>query len=116
LAYPNNTFGFGRVDALAAVQTALQYTSTKEPNHVEANLLFPNPTTGSVLLKIGQRSQAAEFMVTDVTGKPVFVLPIAPNSPELLPIQLGVLPNGIYFYQLSDSTGFTSSGRFTLQK
>lgn len=116
LAYPNNTFGYGRVDALAAVQKALQYTSTKEPEQVETNLLFPNPTAGSALLKIGRRTEAAQFRVMDGTGKAVFTLPIAPYGPELLPIQLGALPNGLYFYQLSDSKGFISSGRFTLQK
>lgn len=117
IAYPNNTFGFGRVNALAAVQKALTYViSTSQPSNADAALLFPNPTSGEVVVKVDAFVGTIQWTLTDALGRIVRLQSLPLQRQDWLPLQLGDLPNGVYYYQLKDDRGTVKSGRLTLQK
>lgn len=70
LAIPNNSYGYGIIDALAAVERALEITSTAQVSGSSRDLIvFPNPTSGEVNYVLsGEMIQQVEINVFDMTG------------------------------------------------
>lgn len=111
LEIPNNTYGYGRVDALAAVQRALQLTA--DADDVTKNtqvLVFPNPTEQSVTFKIEGLSGETTLQVLNAAGQQLQYLQWEVQSISLQLIDLQSLPAGIYFYRLKNA-GTTVSGK-----
>ena len=116
-SYPNNTFGFGRIDAFAAVQKALTYViSTSQPSSSDEAILFPNPTSGAVVLKLNAFVGPIQWTLTDALGRVMHSQQLSVQNQDWLPLQLGELSNGVYFYQLIDARGAAKSGRLTVKK
>jgi subtilisin family serine protease len=111
LTIPNNTYGYGRVDALAAVQKALQLaTDTNEiPKKVSVSI-FPNPMAGSATLKVEGITGATELRVFNAAGQLVQFLQWEAQAISSQPLDLQSLPTGVYFYRLTNG-GTTVSGK-----
>jgi subtilisin family serine protease len=71
LAIPNNTFGFGKLDAMRALKLALEYKSTAIES-TEADILdvYPNPVSEYLWLK-GIAEEEYEYVFYDYSGKVV---------------------------------------------
>lgn len=69
LAVPNNTFGYGRLDILKALQLAQTYQVNNEEEK-DSNLLeiYPNPTADYFYI-MGLNEGAYELKLYDMTGK-----------------------------------------------
>ena len=66
---PNNTYGYGRIDALAAVEMALA-TMISSASEIDTDLVkvFPNPTTG-ILFIDSNETEISEVRLLSVSGK-----------------------------------------------
>lgn len=71
LALPNNTFGYGKLDAIKALKLALDYQSTNIEIKEEGKLeIYPNPASNYIIIK---NLEAVEYEYTfyDYSGKVV---------------------------------------------
>jgi hypothetical protein len=96
LAIPNNTFGYGRLDILKALQLALAYQVTNEEK-IALNLIeiYPNPTSDYFYIK-GLDDAPFELRIYDMTGK--LVMQKVETSPVIyLPAE--VIDN-VYFCKI----------------
>ena len=68
---PNNTFGYGRGNALRAVEMAQAFTGVVSVTDAVALdfALAPNPATESVTVRLPVEAAGARVVVTDVTGR-----------------------------------------------
>jgi serine protease AprX len=99
-AIPNPVYGFGRINALKAVQMAINLTSIDDPSLANENAwqVYPNPTSG--LITIQEKlitTQASKVALMDINGH-VIISQIFQN---LGSISLGDLPNGVYVMQIT---------------
>ena len=100
---PNNTYGYGRIDALAAVNAALAFVDTDE-NELEKTFVsvYPNPTDGLTSLEIKGLSGKVRLEVFDATGQLVQNFEWELTAHEIKTISLSALSVGIYFYKISN--------------
>mgnify|MGYP000449590626 CR=1 FL=1 len=109
LLIPNNTYGYGRIDALAAVQRALQLTT--DTNDLAGKIkitVSPNPFETEVLFKIEGVSGATELALFNASGQLIGQVKWEAQLVSLQPLNLNNLPSGIYFYRLKNGEAVTS--------
>lgn len=103
MTIPNNTYGYGIIDALAAVNQAIETSNTENIEFGGEATVFPNPTTNSIWVKLEGFRNNTFFDLYSVDGKLIqqekWVLPW--NT--LKQVYLENLPSGIYFYKVYDS-------------
>lgn len=109
--YPNNTYGYGRVDALAAVSKALAYNPVSVPEIAapQANV-FPNPVADEAIFDLKNVSGKTVLEVFSADGQLVLSKNWQAQGRELLPVSLKNQPSGVYFWQLKTESG-TAAGR-----
>ncbi|MBK8566360.1 MAG: S8 family serine peptidase [Saprospiraceae bacterium] len=104
---PNHTYGYGRVDALAAVQAALALI----PSDVSVKKLsialkvYPNPVGSQLFLEIENASSSLLFQLFDVNGRLVHEKNWSSEGRITDAINLEAKSKGVYFYRLLDGTG-----------
>lgn len=109
LNIPNAVYGFGRIDALAAVQRALQLsTDTEEASQKMAVAVFPNPTSGQLTFQIEGISGEAVLSVFNTAGQLLQHHTLEVQRVLLQPIDLQNLPAGIYLYRLKNGSAIAS--------
>ncbi len=109
---PNNTYGYGRVDALAAINLALQASSVTNTNSGITIRPFPNPVTEVVQFELinlrgqlqvelfnaaGQRLRQTQFNIQD--------------DYQVESFSLADLPLGLYVYKITSEAGGSYSGK-----
>ncbi len=99
---PNNTFGFGEVDALAALNYANLLLPQTEPATEISVSVFPNPTSDVVFFNFKNLKNDDLLEIFNAAGQPVFSKKI--NQPTLR-ISIGNLPAGVYFWKMGGENG-----------
>ena len=96
---PNNTYGFGRVDALAAVQAAIALIPINGTSEEIAGKpkAFPNPFVDQLTLEWPVQAAPVKVEIMDVTGRQVLEREV--EGPTTI-LSLGQLPAGVYFYRI----------------
>lgn len=95
---PNYTYGYGRIDALAAVQAAaLIEVGTKDINTSSRIIVFPNPATNQISISIAEASSFS-IDIFDTDGKIHISKNLDDHHNGLLDIT-SLIP-GIYFYRI----------------
>ncbi|MFN0016465.1 MAG: S8 family peptidase [Saprospiraceae bacterium] len=112
--YPNNTYGYGRVDALAAVLKALTVLGPKHdlaPPAVEA-AVFPNPVTDEAVFVVKNAAGDILLDIFNTNGQLVIRLeqPASTESPRL-EVQMPGMTSGIYFWKIY-AKGGAAAGKF----
>lgn len=112
MTIPNNTYGFGRIDVLSAVEAALvidiNQTQTLDTQSAK---VFPNPTNGLLHVNLPDHIQDAYIQLMDTNGRVVHEQRIPSGSN---PLNLTKLSKGMYFYLIaSEKSQF--SGKLILQ-
>ncbi len=94
---PNNTYGFGRVDALAAVEEALSLivnpTSTVEDMEVK---VFPNPFSSILTFQQTNGSGPIALEILDLNGRLLMKRGLEGSAV----VNLSDYPSGVYFYRI----------------
>jgi len=109
---PNAVFGYGRVDALAAVKRALDFTSdTDETNIVPALQIFPNPVE-DLLTFISSNGEHSfqSIAVYNMTGQLILKKSIS-DTHILQTIEVHNLHAGLYVYEVKLGNN-TLKGKF----
>ncbi len=99
---PNNTFGFGIVNALAAVEAGRTYTNTLQPYQLDVQV-YPNPVFDKLFVEYHD-TPTGQFTLFNATGQAVMQEAITQNRMLLVTH----LPKGIYFYQLQTANGIAT--------
>jgi serine protease AprX len=102
---PNNTYGYGRIDALAAVQRALELTDVSPPIPSGRVWLFPNPARESIQLRLKDIRGHCRLTLFNAAGQLVLQTQWDNRKDQERTLPLPSLPQGIYLYQLIAATG-----------
>ncbi|MBK9109899.1 MAG: S8 family peptidase [Saprospiraceae bacterium] len=89
---PNNTFGFGFVNALAAVEKALLVVDTKQPE-IAGLKMYPNPAKNYINIELAN-ANISEISIQNIYGKEIFQLK---NPSKLHRIVTEGWQPGLYF-------------------
>ncbi|MCS7035849.1 MAG: S8 family serine peptidase [Saprospiraceae bacterium] len=101
LAYPNNTYGYGRVDALAAVLKALATTTTTAPSVQPFEIaLLKNPVSDVARFRVRNAQGRLVLTLHSAEGRGVRTLIQNIDAGEtLLGMPMEGLPAGLYFWK-----------------
>jgi len=105
---PNNTYGYGGVDALAAVQKALAYTPSATEQPLAASIMAavsPNPASADALLTLDNLSGETTVSVYNQAGQPVFTQQISFSGRGMVKLPMSQQPPGVYFWEVRNSAG-----------
>lgn len=104
LETPNFYFGNGRIDVLAAVQRALEFTSTIEENTL-AVIAYPNPNSGRFVIEASQELNPEDIKIIDINGR---LIKSEVSSKSNRSVEVEINGNGVYFYQIQRGAGLAS--------
>jgi subtilisin family serine protease len=112
LDVPNHTYGYGRVDALAAVQYALNLSHNAAlPSPTQSVEVFPNPSGDVATFKLHGFQNEVVLRLFRLNGQLIQALRWKVQDTSLQTLDLHDLPSGIYFYQIASGDTFLS-GKF----
>lgn len=98
--HPNAIYGWGRIDALAAVQKAIN-TSTQYPNQQQNLILFPNPVVQDLWLDLTDVQKIVQIQWIDATGHQIQMDGGGIEEGQLSHVQLPVDLHGVFFVVIS---------------
>jgi len=107
---PNNTHGWGRVDALQAVQLALTVPTTSPQHETLLVHVAPNPIHEEAIFELKNMVGKTTLDVQAANGQLVFSKTWTAQSQELVQVSLKNQPAGVYFYHLRSENG-SAAGR-----
>ena len=114
-AIPNNFYGHGRIDVLAAVNEALTIVNTDTPDLTTAGVqLFPNPFHRTFDVQLEGWEGQVQLQIIDLSGKVVHSEVWSADGNPRKTIAAQLWSAGLYFYQLSNATQ-SLSGRLVKQ-
>jgi len=104
LDIPNTTYGYGRVDALAAVEMALETepVSADEPRRAQRVELFPNPAASIITIRAEAFNGNVFVQFFNSTGQLVQSQTWQAQGTLLEQVDLSDLPQGVYFYKIKN--------------
>jgi serine protease AprX len=101
-ALPNNTFGYGRIDALAAVTKAIKMLSVNENGKTAAIVhAFPNPFSNSISFEFRNWNSQTVLEIYSISGNKMSskIWEVVPSTYE---VDLSAFASGAYFYKMSN--------------
>ena len=99
---PNNTFGYGRIDALAAVKKAQSLVSVNENEKASPVVnAFPNPFSNTIHLEFRNWKPGTSLQIYSLTGT-IIVSKTWEAIPSSYEVDLGNQASGAYFYKVSN--------------
>ncbi|MDO8368381.1 MAG: S8 family peptidase [Saprospiraceae bacterium] len=110
IARPNHAYGWGRVDALGAVQAALQWAptvSTVSPILPTA-VVSPNPLQEAAIFTFENLSGESLLEIFNAEGKQVFAKKWLAQNRESLRVSFENQAVGVYFWKLKSGNGVAS--------
>jgi subtilisin family serine protease len=108
-AIPNNSYGFGRIDALASVREALTFSPVLTPSTPVASAsVAPNPVSGDAFFKLENLRGNTTLEVFAADGKRVFCKSWLAISHDVVRAPLVGCSTGLYFWKVSSESGVAS--------
>lgn len=102
-------FGYGMVNAQAAVEMALNSVSVFENKRPGALTIYPNPSNQQFWIKGAEEFGSGNVEMYDLTGKLVKREPV--TAQNIQPISVSDLPEGVYVVQMRSDAKLIS-GKF----
>lgn len=103
---PNPVYGYGRINALAAVNEAKKFVLLKNKGQVTTDSnIYPNPTKGNITITNLGRKPITSIQINNLTGKLVKVIQIK-NPQFKFDIDAQDLGAGIYFVKIYRGVDF----------
>ncbi|MCB9265210.1 MAG: S8 family serine peptidase [Lewinellaceae bacterium] len=97
---PNAVYGYGRVDALAAVMEALAVSAENSQVDGEELRVFPNPTFGRAFFQMEGAEGSALAQAFTPSGQLVYSGRWNAANGDIMQVDLSSLPSGIYWYRV----------------
>jgi subtilisin family serine protease len=108
---PNTVYGYGRINALAAVKEAMRLTSLPEVSDDKLLMrVYPNPANEQFLIEVADLPSNGSLELFDLTGQLLNRQAIGSGRNQILEVKIGDLPRGMYLYRLQ-SGGKTGAGK-----
>jgi subtilisin family serine protease len=100
---PNHTYGFGRVDALAAVEAALALVETSIGDlDVSSTIkVYPNPFKDKLIISLQETSVPGSVLLADMQGRVLVKQQWKESGPSVYELDVENLPSGFYLYKIS---------------
>lgn len=100
-AHPNNTYGYGVINLIAAAEAAAAYVGTNSPN-IAANglIIYPNPSAEGLFNM--DLPDAGTLQVFDAQGRQIYN---AITNEGLFRLDLSRFAAGAYFYRYNEYSG-----------
>ncbi len=110
VARPNHAYGWGRVDALGAVQAALQWQPPVGTNSpvLPSAMVSPNPLNEAAFFKFENLSGETFLEIFNAEGKQVFAKKWLAQNQETLRVPFENQAVGVYFWKLKSGNGVAS--------
>jgi minor extracellular serine protease Vpr len=96
---PNQQYGYGKVNALAAVTKALQYAGINEFFTGKGLEIFPNPSTGMLYITLPLLQSNPNISIVGMDGRTIVDIPNLASF-GTLELNTDFLDSGIYFIRL----------------
>ncbi len=100
--FPNNQVGYGRVDALAAVNWVLSSTKNQE---ITLGNVYPNPFQNELFIEGENLNGAVTFQLFDAVGRLVYSSQWEAVASQLHILATPNLTSGVYFYKIQTEEG-----------
>ncbi len=101
---PNAVYGYGRIDALLAVQRALEVTATPGVEREIGLRVFPNPARDVLFVSVQGLAGTVQFRLFSPAGKTLLHRQWEVQGPWLEALKPDLAP-GVYFYRLDTPEG-----------
>lgn len=99
-------------DEFTCIQSGIVYR--KKPEISQYVSLFPNPSTGKIILSYSIEKDAT-LVITDEIGRIILNTSVEASSTSKL-IDISRFTNGIYFYKICNDTFILGTGKIVLTK
>ncbi len=98
---PNNTFGYGRINALAAIQEALNVSVNNPENQPPGVNVYPNPFNREVGVELKHwGTSTCTIELYAITGQLVYAETWIPQFKTRHELNVKQIEPGLYFYKL----------------
>ena len=103
-AVPNNTYGFGRIDALSAVLEGLKYKTSpiKDIDNQSVVRVYPNPFSSEITIYTEGVSGNVLIEIFNTSGQNIYSKRENFASKNQTNITLLNVPSGVYFYKIQN--------------
>lgn len=116
MAVPNNTFGYGRIDAFAAVEAALGTTTSTEDLNLSSRVVaLPNPFSDAFNLHFQNMEGEVQVVVFDGIGKQINQFQWTVEHGSTQRINMANMPGGVYFYKVFNEDQELAEGKLLKQ-
>jgi hypothetical protein len=111
--YPNNTFGHGRIDALAAVKEAIKLldVTNNTDKTVTSVIAYPNPFSERVNFEFKNCKPGTTLEVYAITGEQI-ISKTWESIPSTFELNLSTYASGAYFYKLTNGAELVNGKLF----
>jgi hypothetical protein len=108
--YPNNTYGYGRIDAMLAIGMAVDWGSSEEALQNKPHIsVSPNPASTQFYLRTTNLSGPQQLRIYNSDGREVLFEKIQLGTGvNTLEVLLPTVPPGVYFVQLQGQNSLIS--------
>ena len=111
-AIPNHSYGFGRIDALKAVNKALLLSpTTAHGNNFQNVQVYPNPFIDETTFEIRNLAGQVSLEIYSISGQLLSEIPLLLTNYELKTINLSFLSKGLYIFKIKNNEA-TVKGKF----
>ncbi len=100
---PNNTYGYGRIDALAAVQMAIAVVGTlDQAKNAPVVVAMPNPFDNALGFALRGFEGNTQITLFAIDGRQIAATNITATNVDTARLDTPPLPAGTYIYQIRD--------------
>ena len=102
---PNNTYGFGRIDALAAVYMAIAVVGTNtQAINAPVAVAMPNPFDNTLHFALRGFAGNTKITLFAIDGRQIATSELTATNIEMTHLDIPNLATGTYIYQVRDAT------------
>lgn len=101
LIVPNSVYGYGRLNALAAVNRAIELKTSLQPELVSVTSqyeIYPNPASDRVMIRSLKEDRIVGLTVTDRLGRKLMHI----KHDTMIPLYVDNFSPGFYFIRIND--------------